>query len=117
MTLNHMADLVAQHSRKLIRSVRRFDQSAIHVDEPAWKCKGVHLVRVDDEEMPIEVGAARMLCDRVPTLVDVAGDVGIVHDGQLVLHLLSCLRTKRHLVVLRDLARGDRGERKGCGYS
>lgn len=59
--LNHVTDLVPECSGQLVERVGALDQSAIHVDVSARQRKGIHLLRVHDVEMPLQIRAARSL--------------------------------------------------------
>jgi hypothetical protein len=54
MPRRDMADLVAEHARKLCLGRGQGDQSTGRVDEPARQGEGVHDVRIEHGETPIE---------------------------------------------------------------
>ena len=102
MTLNHVANLVAESPRQLIELCGALDEPAIDVDVSAWQSEGVHLLGVHDVEMPIQVGAAGGLCDRVAKILDVSTDGSIRNDRQLRVDFLGVLPAERYLLILRD---------------
>ena len=56
MTSHDVADLVAQRAGELVEPLGLLDEAAIDVNEAAGQRERVDLVRVDDVEMPREVG-------------------------------------------------------------
>jgi len=106
---HHVADLVAEHARELAEVLRPLDEPAVHVDEASGHREGVHFLRVDDEELEVQLLATRGEArDGVAEHVDVAVDLGIAHDRQLLVDLRRVLRAHLDLLLRRDPARGDR---------
>ena len=49
-----MANLVSEHARELVHPLNALNEAAIDVDVATRYRKGVHLGRIDDEELPVE---------------------------------------------------------------
>ncbi|HVX39540.1 MAG TPA: hypothetical protein VHB25_08205 [Gemmatimonadaceae bacterium] len=99
---HHVADLVRHDRRQLVHAIRPFHDTAVDVHEAAGERERVEVVRVHHVEVPVEVGARRDVRDRIAQDVQVAIDVGILDDRQLLVDLLRLLRADLHFLLLRD---------------
>src|SRR6202008_2946788 len=63
MPFDDVADLVTQNAGQLIQPFRALDETAIHVDEATRQRERIHVTAVHDEELPVEVRAARLARD------------------------------------------------------
>mmetsp|Transcript_38416 Transcript_38416/g.82567 ORF Transcript_38416/g.82567 Transcript_38416/m.82567 type:complete len:246 (-) Transcript_38416:238-975(-) len=52
---HRMADLVRQDHGELVLALEHFEEPRVHDDLPPRQHEGVHLVRVDDVELPLDV--------------------------------------------------------------
>jgi hypothetical protein len=75
-----VSDLVAEDAGELVHLVGALDEAAIHVHEAPRNRERVHFLRVDDEELPVEILTAREPGNRVAEHIDVAIDLWILDD-------------------------------------
>ncbi len=100
MPLYDMPDFVAQRSGQLVETIRALDETAVYVDVAARQRERVDLFRIDDVEVPVEVGPAGRLRDRLAEVLDVAANGGIGDDRKLRVDLLRVLAADCRLLVL-----------------
>jgi hypothetical protein len=109
MAPHHVAYLVSDRSGELVEPGRALDEPTVHVDEATGQGEGVHLPAVDDEELPVQIGARGRLGDRHPELLHVVGNRRVLHERQLRVDLFGVLPADLDFLVLADGAAGDEG--------
>ena len=75
--------LVRDGARQLARAADVRDQPGVDVHQPAGHVERVDRVVADDEELPLAVAEGRLASHRLPDLVDVAGQRGVVGEREL----------------------------------
>src|SRR4029077_13591341 len=63
VSLDDVADLVAERSGELVEAVCTFDKTAVHINESAWQRECVDLLRVDHVKVPVQVRPAGLFGD------------------------------------------------------
>ena len=120
VSLNHVTDLVPESSSQLVQCVGALDQPAIHVHVSTRQREGIHLPRVHDVEMPLQIRAARGPRNRLAELLDVSADDGVGNDRQLRVDFFSVLTANRDFLVLRYRAgsedKKERGQDRGTNH-
>ncbi len=86
-----MADLVSHHRRELIHTIGTFRDAAIDVDVAAGKRERVEVVRVHQEEVPVEVASIGHMGQRITEHLEVPVDLRVADDRKLRVHLLGLL--------------------------
>jgi TrmH family RNA methyltransferase len=94
-----VTDLVTKNAGELGHVLSALDEASVHIDEPAGHGKRIYFTAVDDEEPPIETGAARVRRDLIAEEVDVAIGFRIGDHGQLLIDLRSFLLTHLHFLL------------------
>src|SRR5450759_231055 len=77
---DNVSNLMTQNAGELVHLVGALDETAIHVHEAAGHRESVYFLGVDDEELPVEITAARDPRNRVSEDVDVAIDLRVLDD-------------------------------------
>ena len=97
--LDHVPDLVPEHSGELIHRRRALDQSAIHVDESPGDRERIDLRTIDDVEPPVEITVVGDAGDRVAEHIDVAHHLRVANDRELRIDLLGIVGPELDLLA------------------
>ncbi len=107
VTQRHVAQLVRHHADDFPFAVRLFDHAAIDVHRAAGERERVDLADVDAGKRVMELGMTELgrnvLDDPLPEPVEVAVDLVVVHDRQLLLDLPRRLLSEPHVVGRAEL--------------
>ena len=114
MAAHDVADLVSKRAGELVEPFGLLDEAAVDVNETAGQRERVDLVRVDDVEMPREVGPARLRGDRLAELLDIAGDPRIVEQRKLRVDFGGVVFSDGNFLLVRHRA-GETGETERDG--
>ena len=107
VTAHDMLDLVAHHSRQLVHAIGALENAAVHIDDSARQREGVHDVRVDDIELPLQVSARRVARDLVAERIHVLIDDRVLDERELLPNLSGLLLSELDLLLLRHSAGAD----------
>jgi predicted esterase len=110
MSLNDMSYLVSERAGQLIEPLGALDEPAVHVDVTAGERERVHLVGVDDIEMPVEIRPARGARDLRSQLLDVRTYQRIGDDRKRRIDLVGILAAEGNLLIFGDAAREQDGK-------
>ena len=83
MLLGDVRDFVPEHPGELRLGLEEAKRAFGNVHQPARRGERVHAVGVEDDELPLQIGAGAGLCQHVSNQRNVLGQSGVLNHAEL----------------------------------